>query len=78
MKNKLTRSQITFKVDGVPHELDIVHNLPNQFGLSIENALDNWLARTKDYTEEAFIKYINDKNTAFICVSFKELSSCKV
>ncbi len=37
--------------------LKICHNLPNQ----IQAAFDNWIARTKKYTEESFCEYINDK-----------------
>jgi hypothetical protein len=37
--------------------LKIYHNLPNQ----IQAAFDNWLVRTKRYTEKSFCDYINDK-----------------
>lgn len=40
----------------------ICHNLPNAFGLNIDGAFDNWLARTSEYTDESFAEYIMSKH----------------
>lgn len=41
----------------------IVHNI-NRIGNvnSIDAALDNWLARTQDYSAQSFVNYINSKH----------------
>jgi hypothetical protein len=47
---------------GTFNKFVIVHNL-NKDGYidSIHSALDNWLVRTEEYTQQAFIDYINEK-----------------
>lgn len=42
-------------------EFTICHNMPSTQGLSIDEALPNWLARTKDYTGQSFVDYIMSK-----------------
>lgn len=39
----------------------IIHNLPEVPGLSVQDALDNWLQRTDDYTDTSFANYIRSK-----------------
>ncbi len=39
----------------------IYHNLPDIKGLSIEDAFENWMARTHRYSEKSFVSYINSK-----------------
>lgn len=55
------KSDIQFNVDGKKVAFSVVHNL-DEFGQSIEAALDNWLARTKDFTGPSFVKYVNSKD----------------
>lgn len=57
----------TISVDGVEITIAIEHNLGSQFGLSIEDAFDNWLVRTDDYTSESFCNYLKGKDSANIC-----------
>lgn len=40
----------------------IIHDMPEIFGLSINDAFENWLVRTDDYTPESFKAYIDSKN----------------
>lgn len=40
---------------------NIVNNLPDQFGLNIQCALDNYLARADNPSEGEFCNYINSK-----------------
>ncbi|HJY23451.1 MAG TPA: hypothetical protein VJ279_11220 [Hanamia sp.] len=64
---KLKKYAIEFTVKNEPVKFTIVHDLPEQFGLSIGDALESWLARTKEYTAESFCDYVKSKNTgAFI------------
>lgn len=42
-------------------KFSICHNMPDTFGLRIDDALPNWLARTKVYTAQSFVDYIMSK-----------------
>lgn len=39
----------------------ICHNMPETQGLSIEDAMVSWLARTDEYTAQSFVDYIMSK-----------------
>lgn len=56
----------------------IFHNL-EQFGLNIDDALINWLARTNVYTNKSFCEYLEDKDPeniiALTAKEFYELMS---
>ncbi len=69
---KWTKSFIKFNVDLEPKEFFIIHNLPETFGQSITEALDNWLARTEDFTDSSFVNYINSKDTEHIAMTEDE------
>lgn len=43
-------------------KFSVVSNLPKDFGLNIEDAFQNWLYRTSDFTAESFVEYVNSKN----------------
>ena len=55
--------------------LEIITNLPDAKGLSANDAFENWLARTNEFTEESLAKYINSKSTLTNCHAYtkKEL-----
>lgn len=83
--NKITRSEIRFKVninhgkftDQRKFNFIIYHNLPNIPGLRIEDALDNWTARTRVFTANAFCKYILSKNTGCMALTEEEFKALK-
>lgn len=52
---------LTFNINDKPQKWNIVHNL-DDFGLSIESALQNWGARTKRYTINSFCDYVVSKD----------------
>lgn len=53
---------INFKVDGKDVHFKIYHNIPGEGNINTAyTALDNWLARTQDHTEQSFVAYINSK-----------------
>jgi len=54
----------------------IVHNLTNQFGLSLENALESWIVRTDECTEESLVKYIKAKGN-YIAMTEREYNNKK-
>lgn len=68
---------IQFKVYGQQYKFAVVHNLPKIPGLRIEDALDNWLARTDDYTAESFCEYINDKPIEYSAMTEEEFEKFK-
>ena len=41
--------------------------MPNGFGLSLSEAVENWAVRTDDYTAKSLCDYIASKNTGYIC-----------
>jgi len=51
--------EMTFK----RRKIVVYHNLPNTWGLNIENAFPNWEMRTDKETAEDFVKYVKSKNT---------------
>jgi len=74
---KVTRSEVSFKANGKQISLVVIHDLPNKPGLSIEDALQNWLARTVDYTSESLCKYILSKNTGHIAMTEEQFEAAK-
>lgn len=70
--NNLQKANIEFNVDGKPVKFSVIHNLPANFGLNIDGAVDNWLARTEEYTAQSLVDYINSKNTGYFCITERE------
>jgi len=66
MKNKLRIESIEFTINDVPYRYKVRHNLPNRHGESINDAVNQWLIRTDDYSIGSFIEYVNSKNTGVI------------
>lgn len=64
---KLTETTIEFSLDCMPRQFVVEHNLSEHSGLSIEDALNSWLARTKQFTVKSFCKYVKSKDINFIC-----------
>ena len=51
----------------------IVHDLPMKGAVgSFDAALDNWLARTKEYTADSFVNYVKCKDKSVIFLTFEE------
>jgi hypothetical protein len=69
--SNLQNTTIKFEVDGKPIEFTVEHNLPEISGLSMSDAVNNWVHRTNDYTAESLSKYINDKPTEHYCQPYK-------
>lgn len=49
--------------DGV--KLMVWTKLGDQFGMNLYGAATNWIARTKEFTEQSLVDYINDKLPGF-------------
>jgi len=63
--------------NGKKTSFKIYHNLPERFGLSLQCALDNWLARTNKYTACSFCEYIKSKDISFIALTEKQFNKVK-
>jgi len=50
--------KITFQVNGIDKEINVIHDLPETKGLSIEDAFTCWSARTKEFTSKSFVHYL--------------------
>jgi hypothetical protein len=73
----LVKSEVSFKVNGKPISFVVIHDLPNVRGLSFDDALNNWLVRTLDYTPESLCKYILSKNTRHIAMTEEHFENTK-
>ena len=69
---KFIKTDIEFKVDGKQIKFSVIHNLPEIQGLSIKDAIYSWTARTKKFTANSFINYINSKNTEHVAMTEKQ------
>ena len=58
---KVTLSTISFKISGKLYKFEIIHKMPQQRGLTIEDAVNNWLYRTTEFTADSLCEYINTK-----------------
>jgi hypothetical protein len=74
---KVTRSEVSFKVNEKPISFVVIHDLPNVRGLSFDDALNNWLVRALDYTPESLCKYILSKNTGHIAMTEDQFEKSK-
>mgnify|MGYP003395882843 CR=1 FL=1 len=68
----LIKADVQFNVNGQPVSFSIIHNMPSAFGVSFDCALDNWLARTNEFTEKSLCEYIKSKQPEVIAVSYTE------
>lgn len=66
------KADIEFKVNERKINFSVVHNLPKTWGMNIENALDNWLPRTKHYTARNFCQYVMSKDPSFVCMTISQ------
>lgn len=66
---KITETIISFKRGKKRHAFSIYHNLPNDFGLNIQCAFDNWLVRTDEFTPESLCEYIESKDPNFKAIT---------
>lgn len=69
---KLIKLDIEFKINKKKVAFSIIHNLPEVHGMSIEDALDNWLARTEEFTAKSLADYVNSKNTGSLIMTEEE------
>lgn len=62
MKNKYKEATIELE-NG--ERWTIVHNLPDTFGMNIDGAINNYLARTDNPTPKGFCEYVMSKDPNF-------------
>lgn len=61
MKTELKLATIEFVANEVKYKFEVVHDMPNTFGLSLKDAVHNWVSRTDSFKLNSLIKYINSK-----------------
>jgi hypothetical protein len=66
---KLVLAEIEFEVDAKPVKFSVYHNLPDTFGLSLQDALENWFIRTDKYTAASLCNYIKNKGIEYVCMT---------
>jgi len=54
-------TEVRFTVKKSLIRFKIYHNLPEVQGMNIEGAIDNWLARTENFTAQSLCDYILSK-----------------
>lgn len=64
----MTKADIKFKVSRKRVRFYVYHNLPNVKGLSMDDAVVNWIYRTHIHTAESLCDYINNKQTGYSCM----------
>lgn len=69
---KLKEADIEFVVGDRLHKFKVIHNLPEIFGLSMENAVNSWVVRTKVYTADSLCKYIMSKSSKYVSMTEKQ------
>ena len=74
MKDKLQEAEIKLS-NGATWK--IVHNLPGAFGMNIQCALDNYLARERKPNISGFCKYIESKDPNFKAMPRSEFDKIK-
>jgi len=72
--HKINWHTVKFTLKGKDYIFEVVHNL-EYFGLDIESALHNWLARTKDFTQKSFMDYVKSKDDLIMCVSKEQFDN---
>ena len=72
MMDKFIKSLVSFKLNKKPIAFTIVHDLPGVFGMSFDDALANWLARTSVFTAENLCEYIRSKNTGHMAYTLEQ------
>ena len=68
----LIRAEVQFKVNGKPKKFVVIHNMPPHFGLNFDCALDNWLARTDNFTATSLCNYIMSKQCDVVAMTEKQ------
>ena len=69
-KAKWTKTSVRFLLDKKEIKFEIIHNLADQGYVVQGPLLDNWLARTKKWTAEDLVDYINSKKYMTGCMAF--------
>lgn len=69
MKSEYRKGEVEFKVNEKKIQFVVYHNLPDQFGCSLESAVINWSVRTDEHTAESLCRYIKSKQSGFVAMT---------
>lgn len=70
----LTNTAVSFKVGKKEVSFSVWHNLPEESPLNLNNAINSWVYRTKDYTALSLCKYIRKKKTGYLIMTSYEFT----
>jgi hypothetical protein len=65
----MKKEVLNFRYDGKLVNFTVYHNLPKTFGLNFDNAVANWIVRTKHLTALSLCNYIMSKGTGYSCMT---------
>lgn len=69
----LTRAEIRITIGNTDFSFNVYHNL-EKFHLLIGSALENWVYRTKTFTEKSFCDYVMSKGGGIVCMGEKQFN----
>ena len=72
---KITKVQVLLKSGRKAVKFTIYHNLQDDFGLSFNDALQNWIHRYNQCTAESLRDYIKGKVPDCICLTESEFQN---
>ena len=67
----LKSATVEFNVNNKKTSFIVYHNLPDIQGLSLGEAVINWVNRTIHFDAKSLCDYIKSKNTGYICMTEK-------
>jgi len=65
----LKRAMVELRTNNGNIQFTIIHNLPEINGLSLNDAVINWSARTTKYTAFSLARYIMNKHTEYVAMT---------
>lgn len=63
----MRKTQINFFVNGDPSSFEVMHNFPEERGISIEAVAREWYLKTKVFTVDNFCAFANSTMTGYTC-----------
>lgn len=71
---KLRRADIQFYRGKELIKFSVYNNLPDTHGLSIQDAVDNWVVRTDTFTALSLCEYVMSKDESIVCMTTRQFN----
>lgn len=59
------KTDMEFKVNGIPVKWSVYHNIPDDVPENITNAFNSWVHRAKRHKARDFVHYVKSKNLPY-------------